>query len=331
MKISKAGLSVIAALILSTVLLTGCGKSGASVPAAPTGVTATAGNGYATIGWPAVVNATTYNIYYAVAPAVPTVASGSKITGATSPCVVPGLSNGTTYTFVVTGVDFTGESPASAPATCSLAPRPSDVVATPVSGPQPLVNISWQPVTLATSYTIYWSSTPGVTPTTGTPISEVIGSPVPGSTALSYPQTAGLTNGTTYYYVVTAEVNGAETPPSFEASALPSALPPPAAPGFPLPPLPSVVAGNGQLTIYWTAPAGAISYNVYWSTSGNVNWSDIAGQVLPANVTKITGELATSFLHTGLNNGVTYYYVVTAVNLNGESPVSAQVSGTPLQ
>ena len=48
-----------------------------------------------------------------------------------------------------------------------------------------------------------------------------------------------------------------------------------------------------------------------------------------ANGTKITG--ATSpYSHTALTNGTTYYYIVTAVNLGGESAASTQVSAMPL-
>jgi hypothetical protein len=69
----------------------------------------------------------------------------------------------------------------------------------------------------------------------------------------------------------------------------------------------------------WTPVTGATSYNVYWSTSSGVTPS--TGQAL-------TG-VARGYVHRGLTNGTTYYYIVTAVTASGESPPSAQVSATP--
>lgn len=79
-------------------------------------------------------------------------------------------------------------------------------------------------------------------------------------------------------------------------------------------------AGNGQVTLNWGAVTGATSYNIYWATSSGVNKSN--GNKLSSN-TK-------SYSHSGLTNGTTYYYVVTAVNSFGEGPESSPVvSGTP--
>ena len=76
--------------------------------------------------------------------------------------------------------------------------------------------------------------------------------------------------------------------------------------------------GNGQITLAWTAVKDATSYNIYWSTTSGVT---------TANGTKITG--ATSpYVQLGLINGITYYYAVTAVNKDGESTPSPQVSAT---
>ena len=76
--------------------------------------------------------------------------------------------------------------------------------------------------------------------------------------------------------------------------------------------------GNAQVSLGWTAVSGATGYNVKRSTSNGGPYGNVA--------TNVTG---TSFVNTGLANGTTYYYVVTAVNASGESGVSAQVSATP--
>lgn len=65
---------------------------------------------------------------------------------------------------------------------------------------------------------------------------------------------------------------------------------------------------------------GATGFNIYWSINSGVT---------PATGTKIYGTV-TPQAHTGLTNGTTYFYVVTAVNSNGESAPSSQVSAKPL-
>ena len=271
-----------------------------AAPTAPTGVTVTSGNTQTTVTWAAVPGAASYNLYWSTTASVTT--ASTKITGATNPSIQTGLTNGTTYYYVVTAVNALGESVASLQASGQPAlPVPTAVTVTPGSGQ---VSVAWTAVPGATSYNLYRSTTTGVTPANGVKIAGV-----------TSPSTqAGLTNGTTYYYVVTAVDATSESAASAQVSATPSALPVPAAPtgviGTP---------GDGQVTIAWTAVTGATSYNVYRSTTTGVN---------PANGTKLTGA-ANPSTQTSLTNGTTYYYVVTAVNSNGESTASAQVSVTP--
>ena len=274
-----------------------------STPAMPTGVSASAGNAQVTISWTAVSGATSYNLYWSTTSGV-TKTSGTKITGVTSPYTQTGLTNGTTYYYVVTAVTAGGESAASNQASATpQVPAPSAPTGVSAISGNAQVTVSWTAVSGATSYNLYWSTTSGVTPSTGTKITGV---------ASPYTQT-GLTNGTTYYYVVTAVTAGGESAASNQASATPQVPAPSAPTGV------SAISGNAQVTVSWTAVSGATSYNLYWSTTSGVT---------PSTGTKITG-VASPYTQTGLTNGTTYYYVVTAVTAGGESAASNQASATP--
>jgi hypothetical protein len=87
----------------------------------------------------------------------------------------------------------------------------------------------------------------------------------------------------------------------------------------------SVTAGNGQVTLSWTAVSGATSYNLYMATQSGVtksNYTTLAGGMTHTSVTS-------PYIHTGLTNDTTYYFVVTAVNSAGESAESTEVLATP--
>jgi hypothetical protein len=81
----------------------------------------------------------------------------------------------------------------------------------------------------------------------------------------------------------------------------------------------TAVAGNGQATVTWTASSGATSYNLYYSTVSGVK---------KGTGTKIAGVISGQ-VFTDLTNSTTYYFVLTAVNANGESAESVEVSVKP--
>ncbi len=97
-----------------------------------------------------------------------------------------------------------------------MAPNaPTDVSAVASDGQ---VTLSWQEVTGATSYNVYYRTTAGVTTTNGTKVTGVTGS-MPGRVIL------GLTNGTTYYFIVTARNGGLESVLSDEVMGTPNVVP----------------------------------------------------------------------------------------------------------
>lgn len=95
-------------------------SGGPSAPAAPGGVSATAGNTQNTITWSASSGATSYNLYWSTTTGV-TTSNGTQITGVTSPYTHTSLTNGTAYYYIVTAVNATGESVASSQVTATPA------------------------------------------------------------------------------------------------------------------------------------------------------------------------------------------------------------------
>ena len=282
-----------------------------TVPAVPTGVGATGGTNQVTISWPAVIGATSYNLYWSGTTGV-TTTNGTKVSGVSSPAVLTGRADSTTYFFIVTAVNGAGESAASvqvAATTLAATPPPSTAPAAPsgvtAAGGTDQVTVTWSAATGATSYNIYWSTASGVNTTTGTLIAGVTSPFVH----------TGRTASTAYFYIVTAVNSAGESGASVEATATTNA-PPLAVP--PAPTGATAVGGTRLVTVTWNAVSGATSYNLYWSTTIGVT---------VATGTKITG-VTSSYQHTGRADGTAYFYIVTAVNSVGESVASSQATAT---
>ncbi|OAM88932.1 hypothetical protein AW736_09110 [Termitidicoccus mucosus] len=77
----------------------------------------------------------------------------------------------------------------------------------------------------------------------------------------------------------------------------------------------AAVVANGRVLVSWAAVAGATGYNVKRSLNSGGPYITVAA-----------GITGTSHTDTDVSNGVTYYYVISAVNANGEGPDSTEMS-----
>ncbi|HSF43133.1 MAG TPA: M14 family zinc carboxypeptidase [Thermoanaerobaculia bacterium] len=77
--------------------------------------------------------------------------------------------------------------------------------------------------------------------------------------------------------------------------------------------------GDAQISLTWTAASGATFYRVHRAETSGGPYTTIR-----------SNWTGTSYTDTGLTNGTTYYYVVTATNGAGEGPNSNEASATPV-
>lgn len=88
----------------------------------------------------------------------------------------------------------------------------------------------------------------------------------------------------------------------------------------------AAVSGNTQATISWSPVSGATSYNLYMASVAGVTKSNYATQTGGMRHAGVTSP----YVHTGLTNDTTYYFVMAAVNANGESVGSSEVAVVPM-
>ncbi len=179
------------------------------------------------------------------------------------------------------------------------------------------LTLTWDRVVGAGRYRFYRSTTPDVQPVDA----NRVGVLQPGMPPYSWSD-GWLTNGTPYYYVVTAlKSDGTESAPSVVTTATPSSA-------LPRPPAPTLVSANpGSRTVALTASvvAGAESYKFYYSTTNDLT-----------SYAVLQPHLWFSASYPGpqgvgnLTPGTTYWFAVTAWNPDGESEPSAMVSATPM-
>ncbi|HEY1787403.1 MAG TPA: NPCBM/NEW2 domain-containing protein [Verrucomicrobiae bacterium] len=264
------------------------------LPGTPTGLTASPGEDIV-LNWNPSLAAISYNVKRA------TISGGPYSTIANVPVTTFTDSNvvsGTAYYYAVSAVSGFGESTNSgevSAAPCNVPSPPANVLTV---GSNSLVTITWNSSAGATSYNVYrfTGSTPPIPIASGLVATHFTDSPVG----------AAATN----YYLVTA----ANACNQSGWSAFDGAVTPPAAPtGL------TATPGNSEVEIDWNGPAGGAAFNVKRSNANGGPYTTIASNV--------TG---TGYLDYAVTNGVTYYYVVSALNTGGEGPDSIQASVTPL-
>jgi predicted RNA-binding protein with TRAM domain len=274
-----------------------------TVPDAPSGVSAEPGDTQALVSFspPAFDGGAPITSY-----TVTSSPDGKTVTGAGSPLLVTGLTNGTGYTFTVTATNAAGDGAPSAPSAAAT-PRtvpdaPSGVSALP-RDTQALVSFSppaFDGGAPITSYTV--TSSPDGETVTGF-VSPLL--------------VTGLTDGTSYTFTVTAHNAAGESAASAASNAVVplTAGAPGAATGV------TATPGNGRAEVAFTPPAsdGGAPITSYTVTASP------GGQTATASGSPVTV--------TGLSNGQSYTFTVTATNSVGAGPTSALsepivVSGT---
>ena len=270
----------------------------ATVPDAPTIGTATAGNGQASVAFSAPVSDGGSAITSYTASSTP---GGFSASGAASPLVVTGLTNGTAYTFKVSATNAVGTSTASA---ASNSVTPATVPGAPTIGTATSSN---QQATV--NFTAPASNG-------GSAILDYTASSTPGNITRTGPccslNLTGLTNDIAYTFMVWARnAVGTSTASAASNSVTPAATEPSQVTG-----LFGIAFGGGIFDFEWSVPANngsAITlYNIYRS----VNTPGAAGLYATSTTATFTDELVT---------GSEYYYKVSAVNGVGEGPKSTEI------
>ena len=288
-----------------------------TVPGAPTGLSATAGNAQVTLSWTAPGSnggspITGYTVLYGTNSNGPftQVNTGSASTSYT----VTGLTNGNRYFFEVEAVNLAGTgAPSNQVSAVPFLPTapgaPTNVVATRGNGQ---VALSWNAPSNGgspiTDYTVLYSTN------SSGPFTAIDTA----STATSYTVT-GLANGTTYYFEVEATNSVATGPPSGPVSAIPATTP--GAPTCSSTVTITKSQGNVSATLSWTTPANngsAITdYKIVYSLNANMS----GASTFDAQSAATTGTVS------GLQSNKLYYFQIVAINAVGQGPPSNQVTG----
>ncbi len=278
-------------------------------PAAPTALTATAGNGQASLSFtPGADGGSPITNYQYSRNNGAWTSAGSF----TSPVLIDGLTNGTAYSIELRGVNALGNGTASAAVSVTpvadLPGIPGNVTAS-LSGNN--ITLSW------TAPNNGGSAITGYTVEMGTSPASYSAAPAACNATSSSTGTTCTVNSLSagdYFFRVSAinTVGSGGFGYTANGTNVPSLLP-----GAPT--ALSATPGNKQASIAFTAPAGIGGYPVIgyeYSTNGGTSWIS-------------AGTASSPVVIAGLTNGTAYTVILRAINAAGAGTASSSVNVTP--
>ena len=293
---------------------------GVPSPAPPTGLTATAGvSGQLSMSWIAPSSGSAHAGYQITQidpePGGVAIVVYSAPTNPATSTVLTGLTNGVSYTFYIQGITSGG----------GYSSNSTDSTPTTVRGTPPNPVTSPSAVPGSGQVVLSWTAPASGETVEGYQVYDITG----GGRTLVYDGSAdptttatitGLTNGTTYSYVIDSYAVGADSTDSSTLVFTPSDA------DATVPDVPTSVSAtataDGQITVSWATPdsdggSPITGYAVYQTAPGS--------RTLLATVSSVT----TSYIANSLTEDVTDTFVVDALNAIGSSDDSPGVSATP--
>ncbi len=255
---------VVLLMVLTGLLFAGAAPAQAQVPAVPNGVTATAGNAEIGLRWSAAARATSYHLKRSNASGGPyTQIATTTFAGYTD----VSRTNGVTYFYVVSAVNAAGESANSSQVSAKPAVPAANLSAAPtglsVTNGNGQVGLRWAVVTAAKSYHLKRATT------SGGPYAQIAAPTWQGYTDV------GVTNGATYFYVVSTVAATGESANSVEISAKPTG---PA----PAPTVTSVTVSPATASSLTSGTLSFIASVAGTTTNKAVTWKSSRGAITSA-------------------------------------------------